>query len=106
MRSVGRASVLPIMITRTADRQSPGRDAERIAEFWSYQQSRTLAELLSDCEGSDAPGGAGRHAAGKEARHPGAVVEPAQHGEPAVLRRKSPTVRHIGRDRLAMLDRW
>jgi hypothetical protein len=50
MRSVGRASVLPIMITRTADRQSPGRDAERIAEFWSYQQSRTLAELLIDCE--------------------------------------------------------
>jgi hypothetical protein len=43
---------------------------------------------------------------GKEARHPGAVVEPAPHGEPAVLRRKSPTVRHIGRDRLAMLDRW
>src|SRR4029450_11097630 len=29
-RSVGRASVVPIMMTRTADGQSPGRDAERI----------------------------------------------------------------------------
>jgi hypothetical protein len=24
--------------------------AERIGEFWSYPQSRTLAELLIDCE--------------------------------------------------------
>jgi hypothetical protein len=24
--------------------------AERIAEFWSYPQSRTFAELLIDCE--------------------------------------------------------
>ena len=24
--------------------------AERIGEFWSYQQSRTFAELLIDCE--------------------------------------------------------
>ena len=24
--------------------------AERIGEFWSYPQSRTFAELLSDCE--------------------------------------------------------
>jgi hypothetical protein len=46
---VGRASVLPI-ITRTADGQSAGRDAERIGKFWSYPQSRTFAELLIDRE--------------------------------------------------------
>ena len=39
-----------IMITRTADGQSPGRDTERIGEFRSYPQSRTLAELLIDRE--------------------------------------------------------
>jgi hypothetical protein len=38
------------MITRTADGQSPGRDAERIGKFWSYPQSRTFGELLIDCE--------------------------------------------------------
>jgi hypothetical protein len=47
---VGRASALPIMITRTADGQSPGRDAERIGKFWAYPESRTFAELLIDCE--------------------------------------------------------
>ena len=38
------------MITRTADGQSAGHDAERIGKFWSYPQSRTFAELLIDCE--------------------------------------------------------
>jgi hypothetical protein len=45
--------------------------AERIGEFWSYQQSRTFAELLIDCEETDAPGFCGRP-----------IAEP--HGEPAV----------------------
>ena len=38
------------MIIRTADGQSPARNAERIGKFWSYPQSRTFAELPIDCE--------------------------------------------------------
>jgi hypothetical protein len=38
------------MITRTADGQSPGRDAERIGKFWSHRRTAPLAELLIDCE--------------------------------------------------------
>jgi hypothetical protein len=37
------------MITRTADGQSPGRDAERIGQS-GLPADRTFAELLIDCE--------------------------------------------------------
>jgi len=48
---VGRASILPIMMTRTAGGQSlPAATFERIGKFGSYLQNRTVAELLIDCE--------------------------------------------------------
>ena len=40
----GRAELLHVLMLPDLER------AERIGEFWSYQQSRTFAELLIDCE--------------------------------------------------------
>ncbi len=39
-----RAELLHVLMLPDLER------AERIGEFWSYPQSRTFAELLSDCE--------------------------------------------------------
>jgi hypothetical protein len=39
-----RAGLLDVLMLADLDR------AERIGEFWSYQQSRTFAELLIECE--------------------------------------------------------
>jgi hypothetical protein len=41
---VPRAELLHVLMLPDLER------AERIGEFWSYPQSRTLAELLIDCE--------------------------------------------------------
>ena len=39
-----RAELLHVLMLPDLER------AERIGEFWSYPQSRTFAELLTDCE--------------------------------------------------------
>jgi hypothetical protein len=39
-----RAELLHVLMLPDFDR------SERIGEFWSYPQSRTFAELLTDCE--------------------------------------------------------
>ncbi len=41
---VPRAELLHVLMLPDLER------VERIGEFWSYPQSRTFAELLSDCE--------------------------------------------------------
>jgi len=52
-----RAELLHVLMLADFDR------ADRIGEFWSYPESRAFAELLIDCEGSDASSGARRDVA-------------------------------------------
>ena len=44
LRPAARAELLHVLMLPDFER------ADRIGEFWSYQESRTFAELLIDCE--------------------------------------------------------